>query len=144
MMTPTFFLSTVLLFSLINTLVFALPATDGCKGFRITSPTKPGMKWTSGECYQLSYDVGANTAGSTISVDVYNAKTNTNVSSLASNEPTNDLGAIPQFNLNVPETGNYYFLVTFINGGECAPKKSVTFHVTNDPNSPPADCSQNK
>ncbi|KAI9262065.1 hypothetical protein BY458DRAFT_515354 [Sporodiniella umbellata] len=139
MMAQNFLLSIALFCGLISMVVFAAPA-DGCKGFRITSPTKSGLQWTSGQCYQVSYDVGANSPGTSLSVDVYNAQTNAKVSTVVKKQATNSLGATPQFNLNVPKTGDYYYQVTFNNGGSCAPIKSVTFHVTYNPNSPPAQC----
>ena len=139
-MTQRFFSALILFFAFLTTLVLSAPA-DACNGFRITSPTQSNLQWTSGQCYQVSYDLGQNKAGSsTVSVDLYSAQTNKKVASLVTNAKTTTLGATDPFNLDAPKTGNYYYRVTFSNGRNCAPKNSVTFHVTYNPHSPPATC----
>jgi hypothetical protein len=140
-MSRTLFSLLVLFIIATATTVLAAPA-DACRGFRITSPTLSGLQWTAGQCYQVSYDIGANPPSSsyTVSVDLYNASNNKKVASLVKNEPTSSIGATKPFNMDAPSTGTYYYLVIFNNGKGCAPKKSVTFHVTYNPNSPPATC----
>ncbi|KAG0750475.1 hypothetical protein G6F62_003684 [Rhizopus arrhizus] len=114
--------------------------TNACNGFRTTSPIVPNLQWTSGQCYQVSYDLGLNTAGiSDVTVDLYDAQTNTSVNTLVLNEPTTSLGTTKPFNLNASKSGRYYYLVTFSNQG-CAPMKTVTFQVNYNPNSSPAVC----
>lgn len=139
-MAQNFFI--VLFFIFITAFVFALPAanTNACNGFRTTSPVIPNLRWTSGQCYQVSYDLGLNTAGiSNMTVDLYDAQTNTRVNTLVLNEPTTSLGTTKPFNLNTSKSGRYYYLVTFSNQG-CAPMKTVTFQVNYNPNSFPAVC----
>ncbi|CAO3654630.1 unnamed protein product [Mucor fragilis] len=125
---------------------------DICTGFRITSPTEENLEWTAGQCYQVSYDLASvapflDTDGAggkaKISVDVYNAETNVKASSVVEKESVNSFGATKVFNMEAPVTGAYYYLITLFHGTDdeqCEPKRSVTFEVNVNPNSPPAQC----
>jgi hypothetical protein len=125
-------------------IIAALPTNpEVCNGFRVTSPTQSGLQWTANSCYQVSYDMGSNYPGSSqIIVDLYNAQTDTRVGTLTTQNTSAD-GATKPFNLDLgsdPASGDYYFLVMFANGRNCGPKKTATFHVNYNPNSPPAQC----
>ncbi|CEP07139.1 hypothetical protein [Parasitella parasitica] len=123
---------------------------DICAGFRITSPTMERLRWTSGQCYQVSYDLASalpflkDGNNANISVDVYNAETNLKVSSVVVRESANTFGGTKAFNLQVPVSGAYYYMVTLTIQGDndvhCGPKRTVTFEVDVNPNSPPAQC----
>lgn len=124
---------------------------DICTGLRITSPTEESLKWTAGQCYQVSYDFasvapffdGAGGGKAKISVDVYSAETNVKASSVVEKEFVSAFGATKAFNMEAPVTGAYYYLITLFHGiddEQCEPKRSVTFEVNVNPNSPPAQC----
>ncbi|KAK4514815.1 uncharacterized protein ATC70_002420 [Mucor velutinosus] len=125
---------------------------DICTGIRITSPTEENLRWTAGQCYQVSYDLASvapffdiDGAGgkAKISVDVYSAETNAKVSNVVEKESLNTLGATKTFSMEVPITGSYYYLITLFHGTgdeQCEPKRSVTFEVNVNPYSPQAKC----
>lgn len=123
---------------------------DICTGFRITSPTEDNLKWTAGQCYQVSYDFASvapfldvGDGKAKISVDVYNAETNVKASNVVEKETLNTFGATKAFNMEAPVTGAYYYLITLFHGTDdvqCEPKRSVTFEVNVNPHSPPAQC----
>ncbi|KAL9558208.1 hypothetical protein MBANPS3_001028 [Mucor bainieri] len=122
---------------------------DICTGFRITSPVEENLKWTAGQCYQVSYDFASvapflDVGGKAkISVDVYNAETNVKASNVVEKESLNAFGATKAFNMEAPVTGAYYYLITVFHGTDdeqCEPKRSITFEVNVNPNSPPAQC----
>lgn len=107
------------------------------------------LKWTAGQCYQVSYDLSnvisslEDVKKAKISVDVYNADTNVKSSSVVIEESVNTFGGTKAFNLNAPVTGAYYYLVSLIHGDNetrCEPKRTVTFEVNVNVNSPPAQC----
>ncbi|ORX62124.1 hypothetical protein DM01DRAFT_1331585, partial [Hesseltinella vesiculosa] len=54
----------------------AAPATPAaCLGFRITSPTQGGLHWTYGQCYQVSWDLGASKVKQITKIDLIDAST---------------------------------------------------------------------
>ncbi|KAI8641822.1 hypothetical protein BD408DRAFT_417467 [Parasitella parasitica] len=131
--------------------ILAQQQQDICAGFRITSPIMEHLKWTSGQCYQVSYNLASalpflgDGNKAKISVDVYSADTNVKMSSVVVGESANNFGGTKAFNLQVPVTGAYYYMVTLIQGDNdneirCEPKRTVTFQVDVNPNSPPAQC----
>lgn len=126
--------------ALMSTLVSAAPAKDVCTDFRITSPNTY-FETTAGQCYQVSYDFGGSTPSksSTISVDLYEYKTNKFISNQIKNTPAKGIST-PWFNVDLgsyKKTGDYYFLTTYAN---CKPVKSTYFHVIYNKNSPPSQC----
>jgi hypothetical protein len=124
--------------------IFLVDCSTICDNFRITSPVVSDLFWTAGQCYQVSYDLAGlgDAIHDKITVDVYNAVTNEKVSNVVNKEAFNPvLGGTRPFNMNVPETGQFYYMITLIhNGVECEPKKTVEFQVAVNPNSPPSHC----
>ncbi|KAF7728093.1 hypothetical protein EC973_006731 [Apophysomyces ossiformis] len=118
-------------------------APAACLGFRITSPTQSGLQWTYGQCYAVSWDLGASKVKTIKSIDLYNAKTNKKVVTEISNIPASN-GWSGNFQLQLDEddleSGDYYFKVNGDAGGRACTLDSVKFHVTVNPNSPPSQC----
>ncbi|KAI8366651.1 uncharacterized protein BYT42DRAFT_587390 [Radiomyces spectabilis] len=122
----------------------AAPAAPAaCLGFRITSPTKSGLNWTYGQCYSVDWDLGASQVKTITSVDLYDAatkkKVTTEVSNISASKGTT--GNFPLMMGDDVESGNYYFVLNGKAGnGQACQLSSVSFHVTVNPNSPPATC----
>jgi hypothetical protein len=134
---------------LIITYFVSYIVADICTDFRITSPITRNLKWTAGQCYQVSYDVsslGTIIDRAKLSVDVYQAKTNKKVSRVIQEEFVDfETGATRPFSLDIghnnTRTASYYYIVTLYYGErKCQPQKTVEFRVQVDPQSPPAQC----
>ena len=129
--------------AIMATLASAAPAKDACNGFRVTSPYKY-FTTTAGQCYQVSYDFGANplpSKPSTVQVDLYEYKTDKFIDNLLKKTPATGI-ATPYFNVNLgsyKKTGDYYFRVTYGASG-CKPINTTQFNVIYNKNSPPVEC----
>lgn len=116
---------------------------DICSEFRITSPLVDNLHWLSGQCYQISYDLGSQEIqeNPTITVDLIHSKTMEKEITLVMEEPISSVGATTAFVLNVTSTDIYHYSITLIqNELKCPPKRSVDFKVTFNPNSPTVEC----
>lgn len=124
----------------LSTFVNAAPSQKfACSDFRITSPTTY-FNSTDGQCYQVSYDFGANPPSkrADITVDLYEYGTNKFINNLVK-EQANGIST-SWFNMdlgNYHKTGDYYYSVKY---GDCKPIKTTRFHVNWNKNSPPAQC----
>ncbi|CAG8589903.1 10748_t:CDS:2 [Ambispora gerdemannii] len=136
----------VLLVMTLSSVVFAFQfikrQNNNCNGLRITSPTQPGLQWTNGQCYQVSFDAGANARGQikVTCVDLYDARGNVVQTQWFGELDPTETSSTPNFNLNLglsPKSGEYYLLVTA--GGACT-LSSVRFYATYNPNSGTTQC----
>ncbi|CAO3626497.1 unnamed protein product [Cunninghamella blakesleeana] len=117
---------------------------DDCLGFRITSPQASGLKFTYGQCYEVSWDLGASTVNTIKQINLINSKSGKSVGTLKSNLPASKLSS-GNFSLRMSTgavEGDYHYQVVAATADPKTTCKlnSATFHVIVNPNSPPSNC----
>ncbi|CAG8553503.1 5760_t:CDS:2 [Ambispora gerdemannii] len=136
--------SLIFVLVLLASSVFAAPLDkrqDACGGFRITSPTQSGLQWTHGQCYQISFDAGNNSAGAlqVTSVDLLDVAGNLVKTQWSGSVDPALQGYVPFFNLDLgptPTTGTYSFRVNVhTSGGATCVRNTVSITGIFNPNS---------
>ncbi|KAI9306403.1 hypothetical protein BJ944DRAFT_263636 [Cunninghamella echinulata] len=112
---------------------------DFCLGFRVTSPQQSGLRFTYGQCYEVSWDTGASTV-KTVKVNLISKKTGKSVKTLAKDIAASRLssGNFPLVMDTGAVEGNYYYAVVANDGKQSCTLNSATFYVMVNPNSPPS------
>ncbi|CAO3617798.1 unnamed protein product [Cunninghamella echinulata] len=112
---------------------------DFCLGFRVTSPQQSGLRFTYGQCYEVSWDTGASTV-KTVKVNLISKKTGKSVKTLAKDIAASRLssGHFPLVMDTGAVEGNYYYAVVANDGKQSCTLNSATFYVMVNPNSPPS------